>query len=73
MALDRQNVPILGTSAKDIDGAEDRAQFSSMLTRNGINQPEWSALTSMDDIDKFVDRVGFPCWCDRATCSRVPP
>jgi carbamoyl-phosphate synthase large subunit len=60
MALDRQNVPILGTSAKDIDGAEDRAQFSSMLTRNGINQPEWSALTSMDDIDKFVDRVGFP-------------
>ena len=60
MALYRQNVPILGTSAKDIDGAEDRAQFSSMLTRNGINQPEWSALTSMDDIDKFVDRVGFP-------------
>lgn len=60
MYLDEENVPILGTSAKDIDNAEDRAKFSSMLTENGINQPEWSALTSMDDIDKFVDRVGFP-------------
>ena len=60
MYLDEQNVPILGTAAKDIDNAEDRAKFSSMLTENGINQPEWSALTSMDDIDKFVDRVGFP-------------
>ena len=60
MYLDEENVPILGTSAKDIDNAEDRAKFSSMLTENGINQPEWSALTSMDDIDKFVERVGFP-------------
>lgn len=60
MYLDAENVPILGTSAKDIDNAEDRAKFSSMLTRNGINQPEWSALTSMADIEQFVDRVGFP-------------
>lgn len=60
MRLDEQGVPILGTSAKDIDNAEDRAKFSSMLGRNGINQPEWSALTSMDDIKKFIDRVGFP-------------
>lgn len=60
MRLDAQNVPILGTSAKDIDNAEDRAKFSSMLGRNGIDQPEWSALTSMDDINKFIDRVGFP-------------
>ena len=60
MNLDAQNVPILGTSAKDIDNAEDRAKFSAMLSRNGINQPEWSALTSMDDIEQFVDRVGFP-------------
>ena len=60
MYLDEENVSILGTSAKDIDNAEDRAKFSSMLTENGINQPEWSALTSMDDIDRFVDRVGFP-------------
>ena len=58
--LDEQHVPILGTQAKDIDNAEDRAKFSSMLSRNGINQPEWSALTSMDDIDKFIARVGFP-------------
>ena len=58
--LDEQHVPILGTKAQDIDNAEDRAKFSSMLTRNGINQPEWSALTTMQDIDNFVERVGFP-------------
>ncbi len=58
--LDEEHVPILGTRAKDIDGAEDRAKFSQMLTENGINQPEWSALTSMADIDSFVSRVGFP-------------
>ncbi|MFC2263920.1 MAG: carbamoyl-phosphate synthase (glutamine-hydrolyzing) large subunit [Prevotella conceptionensis] len=58
--LDEQHIPILGTSATDIDNAEDRAKFSSMLTRNGINQPEWSALTSMDKINEFIDRVGFP-------------
>lgn len=58
--LDEQHVPILGTSAKDIDNAEDRAKFSSLLNNYGINQPEWSALTSMDDIRLFIDRVGFP-------------
>jgi carbamoyl-phosphate synthase large subunit len=60
MFLDEQRVTLLGTQAKDIDGAEDRAKFSQMLTENGINQPEWSALTSMEDIDAFVERVGFP-------------
>ena len=58
--LDEQHVPILGTTAQDIDGAEDRAKFSQMLNELGVNQPEWSALTSMQDIDAFVDRVGFP-------------
>lgn len=58
--LDEQHVPILGTKARDIDNAEDRAKFSAMLTDNGINQPEWNALTSMEDIDRFIDRVGFP-------------
>lgn len=60
MYLDAQNVNILGTQAKDIDGAEDRAKFSEMLNQLGINQPEWSALTSMEDIDEFIDKVGFP-------------
>ena len=60
MLLDEQHVPILGTKAQDIDNAEDRAKFSQMLTNNGINQPEWSALTSMEDIDCFIERVGFP-------------
>ncbi|MCF0202526.1 MAG: carbamoyl-phosphate synthase (glutamine-hydrolyzing) large subunit [Bacteroidaceae bacterium] len=60
LRLDEQRMPILGTQAKDIDRAEDRAKFSSMLNRNGIDQPEWSALTSMKEIDRFIDRVGFP-------------
>ena len=60
MLLDEQHVPILGTKAQDIDNAEDRAKFSQMLTNNGINQPEWSALTSMEDIDRCIERVGFP-------------
>ena len=53
-------VRILGTQASDIDGAEDRAKFSQMLNELGVNQPEWRALTSMQDIDEFVERVGFP-------------
>ena len=60
MHLDEQHVPILGTQAVDIDGAEDRAKFSQLLNDLGVNQPEWSALTSMEDIDKFVQCVGFP-------------
>ena len=58
--LDEQQVPILGTQAQDIDGAEDRAKFSQMLNEIGVNQPKWSALTSMADINEFVGRVGFP-------------
>ena len=60
MRLDAQHVHILGTQAQDIDNAEDRAKFSSMLSRNNIDQPAWSALTTMEDIDKFIDEVGFP-------------
>ena len=60
MRLDEQHVNILGTSAKSIDNAEDRDKFSSMLDRIGVYQPEWSALTSMDDINAFVRKVGFP-------------
>ena len=60
MRLDGQNVNILGTSAKSIDNAEDRDKFSAMLDRIGVDQPEWSALTSMEDINKFIDKVGFP-------------
>ena len=58
--LDEAGVRILGTQASDIDGAEDRAKFSQMLNELGVNQPEWRALTSMQDIDEFVERVGFP-------------
>ncbi len=60
MKLDAENVPILGTTAKDIDNCEDRALFSAMLNRIGVDQPDWAALTSMEDINAFIDRVGFP-------------
>ena len=58
--LDQQRIPILGTTAKSIDNAEDREKFSVMLNRIGVDQPEWSALTSMDDVNAFIDKVGFP-------------
>ena len=60
MRLDEQEVPILGTTAKNIDNAEDREKFSEMLGRIGVDQPEWSALSSMEDINAFIDKVGFP-------------
>ena len=60
LRLDEQRVPILGTQAKYIDNAEDREKFSAMLGRIGVDQPAWSALTSMDDINAFIEEVGFP-------------
>ena len=60
LRLDVQKVNILGTSAKSIDNAEDRDKFSAMLDRIGVDQPEWSALTSMEDINAFIEKVGFP-------------
>ncbi len=60
MRLDGENVNILGTTAKSIDNAEDRDKFSAMLDRIGVDQPEWSALTSMEDINSFIEKVGFP-------------
>ena len=60
LRLDAQRVPILGTSAKSIDNAEDREKFSAMLDRIGVDQPRWRELTSMDDINEFVEEVGFP-------------
>ncbi len=60
MRLDAEHVNILGTQAKYIDNAEDREKFSEMLNRIGVDQPEWSALTSMEDINEFIGRVGFP-------------
>ena len=60
MRLDSERVPILGTSAKSIDNAEDRDKFSAMLDRIGVDQPAWAALTSMDDINQFIAKVGFP-------------
>ena len=60
LRLAQQGVRILGTSAESIDNAEDRDKFSAMLDRIGVDQPEWSALTTMEDIHAFIGRVGFP-------------
>ena len=60
MKLHHQGVPILGTSPVSIDRAENRNKFSAMLDQLGIDQPRWSALTSMDDVQKFIDEVGYP-------------
>ncbi len=60
MKLHRQSVPILGTSPVSIDRAENRSKFSAMLDKLGIDQPKWSALTSMEDVKKFIDEVGYP-------------
>ncbi len=60
MKLHRQSVPILGTSPVNIDRAENRGKFSTMLDKLGIDQPKWSALTSMEDVQKFIDEVGYP-------------
>ena len=60
MKLHRQSVPILGTSPVNIDRAENRGKFSAMLDKLGIDQPKWSALTSMEDVQKFIDEVGYP-------------
>ena len=60
MKLYRQSVPVLGTSPVSIDRAENRNKFSAMLDQLGIDQPEWSALTSMEDVKKFIDKVGYP-------------
>ena len=60
MKLDRQNVPILGTKAQNIDRAEDRHKFSAMLDSMGIDQPRWRELTSFEDIDQFIEEVGYP-------------
>lgn len=60
LRLDAQGINILGTSAKSIDNAEDREKFSAMLDRIGVDQPRWRELTSMNDINEFVEEVGFP-------------
>ena len=60
MKLYRQGVPVLGTSPVSIDRAENRNKFSAMLDSLGIDQPEWSALTSMDDVHSFISKVGYP-------------
>ncbi len=58
--LDASGVNLLGTSANSIDNAEDRHKFSSLMDELGIDQPKWKELTSLGDIHKFVEQVGYP-------------
>ena len=58
--LYRQDIPILGTSPLSIDRAENRHKFSSMLDQLRVDQPAWKELSSMGEIDEFVNKVGYP-------------
>lgn len=60
MKLFRQSIPVLGTSPVSIDQAENRNKFSAMLDRLGIDQPAWQELTSLEDVQGFVEKVGYP-------------
>ncbi len=60
MRLHSQQVPILGTAPESIDNAENRHKFSMLLDELDIDQPRWKELTTIDDIYKFIDEVGFP-------------
>lgn len=60
LRLDESGVNILGTKASSIDKAEDRHKFSSIVDALGIDQPKWKELTNMDDVNSFVDQVGYP-------------
>lgn len=60
LRLDRNKVGILGTKATSIDKAEDRHKFSSIVDALGIDQPKWKELTNFDEVNTFIDQVGFP-------------
>ena len=60
LRLDQNKVNILGTKATSIDKAEDRHKFSSIVDALGIDQPKWKELTNFDEVDQFIDQVGFP-------------
>ncbi|MBG0859403.1 MAG: carbamoyl-phosphate synthase (glutamine-hydrolyzing) large subunit [Bacteroidales bacterium] len=60
MKLFRAGIHVLGTSPVSIDNAEDRHKFSSMLDKLSVDQPQWKELSTVEDIFKFVDRIGFP-------------
>jgi carbamoyl-phosphate synthase large subunit len=60
MKLSDEGVKLLGTSAKDVDLAEDRSKFSALLDQLGISQPSWSKLQSIDDAKRFAQKIGYP-------------
>ncbi len=60
LPLQQAGVRILGTSATDIDRAEDRHKFSSVVDALGIDQPRWKELSSMADVESFIGEIGFP-------------
>lgn len=60
MSLEKRGVPILGTDAYDIDKAEDRDKFSSIVDSLGIDQPAWTEATSLKGVEEFIAKVGFP-------------
>ncbi len=60
LKLHKVGIKILGTSPESIDKAEDRSKFSEMLDELGIEQPEWSKLSTLQDALLFANKVGYP-------------
>ena len=59
-ALEQAGIPILGTSPKAIDLAEDREQFAALVTRLGLKQPDNGIARSRDEAVAVASRIGYP-------------
>lgn len=60
LPLAANGVKLLGHDAKTIDQAEDRSKFSALLDAIKVDQPEWTSVSSEEEMDLFIEKVGFP-------------
>ncbi|MFB5629072.1 MAG: carbamoyl-phosphate synthase (glutamine-hydrolyzing) large subunit, partial [Nitrosarchaeum sp.] len=60
LGLAKSGINIMGTSAKDVDRAEDRSKFSAELDKLHIQQPRWQAFSNVSEAKSFAQNVGFP-------------
>ncbi|WP_300748707.1 carbamoyl-phosphate synthase large subunit [uncultured Oscillibacter sp.] len=58
--LDRQGIPILGTSAESIDMAEDRERFDALLERFHIKRPQGRGVLGMEEALAAAGELGYP-------------
>ena len=53
-------ITLIGTSAENVDKAENRSRFSQVLDTLHIGQPSWQAFTNITDAKNFALEVGYP-------------